>query len=156
MRDQFARVAYGFAFAHGCIGARIISDPPITSKRVWLPSSIAKQVKAGIGIFGYQTDKIRPWSVIRFTSRVPPLRYDILSADLVHARVPLMQIDPSLHSNADNYKLITNLVVPRPIAWVTSQNQSGVINLAPFSFFNAVGANPRPLTLTLSRLRERG
>jgi flavin reductase (DIM6/NTAB) family NADH-FMN oxidoreductase RutF len=53
-----------------------------------------------------------------------------------------MQIDPSLHSNADNYKVLTNLVVPRPIAWVTSQSQSGVINLAPFSFFNAVGTDP--------------
>jgi len=53
-----------------------------------------------------------------------------------------MQIDPSLHSNADNYKVLTNLVVPRPIAWVTSLSQSGVINLAPFSFFNAVGTNP--------------
>jgi Domain of unknown function (DUF4160) len=38
-----------------------------------------------------------------------------------------MQIDPSLHSVADNYKLLTNLVVPRPIAWVTSLNASGVV-----------------------------
>ncbi|MGC2459066.1 MAG: flavin reductase family protein [Gallionellaceae bacterium] len=53
-----------------------------------------------------------------------------------------MQINPSLSSKADNYKLLTNLVVPRPIAWVTSQSQSGVINLAPFSFFNAVGSHP--------------
>lgn len=53
-----------------------------------------------------------------------------------------MQFDPSTHSNADNYKLLTNLVVPRPIAWVTSLSQQGVINLAPFSFFNAVGSNP--------------
>jgi flavin reductase (DIM6/NTAB) family NADH-FMN oxidoreductase RutF len=53
-----------------------------------------------------------------------------------------MQIDPYEHSKADNYKLLTNLVVPRPIAWVTSLSRSGVINLAPFSFFNAVGANP--------------
>jgi hypothetical protein len=30
-----------------------------------------------------------------------------------------MQIDPSQHSAADNYKLLTNLVVLRPIAWVT-------------------------------------
>src|ERR1039457_5243304 len=30
-----------------------------------------------------------------------------------------MQIDPSQHSYAENYKLLTNLVVPRPIAWVT-------------------------------------
>jgi flavin reductase (DIM6/NTAB) family NADH-FMN oxidoreductase RutF len=60
-----------------------------------------------------------------------------------------MQIDPSQHSVADNYKLLTNLVVPRPIAWVTSQNASGVINLAPFSFFNAVGANPLYLIISI-------
>ena len=53
-----------------------------------------------------------------------------------------MQIDPFQQSAPDNYKLLTNLVVPRPIAWVTSVNASGAINLAPFSFFNAVGANP--------------
>jgi hypothetical protein len=29
-----------------------------------------------------------------------------------------MQIDPSLQTNEDNYKILTNLVVPRPIAWV--------------------------------------
>ena len=53
-----------------------------------------------------------------------------------------MQIDPSQNSTADNYKLLTNLVIPRPIAWVTSMNAEGVINLAPFSFFNAVAADP--------------
>ena len=53
-----------------------------------------------------------------------------------------MQIDLSQHSPQDNYKLLTNLVVPRPIVWVTSQNADGVINLAPFSFFNAVSGNP--------------
>jgi flavin reductase (DIM6/NTAB) family NADH-FMN oxidoreductase RutF len=53
-----------------------------------------------------------------------------------------MQIDPSQHTPADNYKLLTNIVVPRPIAWVTSMDADGVINLAPFSFFNAVSGNP--------------
>jgi flavin reductase (DIM6/NTAB) family NADH-FMN oxidoreductase RutF len=53
-----------------------------------------------------------------------------------------MQIDPTQHSAPDNYKLLTNLVVPRPIAWVTTQNSDGVVNLAPFSFFNAVSGNP--------------
>lgn len=60
-----------------------------------------------------------------------------------------MQIDPSLHSVADNYKLLTNLVVPRPIAWVSSVSPSGVVNLAPFSFFNAVGANPLYLIISI-------
>ncbi len=53
-----------------------------------------------------------------------------------------MQIDPAQQSSADNYKLITNLVLPRPIAWITSQNPDGLVNLAPFSFFNAVGSDP--------------
>jgi flavin reductase (DIM6/NTAB) family NADH-FMN oxidoreductase RutF len=60
-----------------------------------------------------------------------------------------MQIDPSQHSPQDNYKLLTNLVVPRPIAWVTSQNAEGVINLAPFSFFNAVSGNPIYLIISV-------
>ncbi len=53
-----------------------------------------------------------------------------------------MQIDPARHRHADNYKLLTNLVVPRPIAWVSSLGPTGVINLAPFSFFNAVDSDP--------------
>jgi len=53
-----------------------------------------------------------------------------------------MQIDPALQSHATNYKLLTNLVVPRPIAWISSQSPEGLVNLAPFSFFNAIGANP--------------
>ena len=60
-----------------------------------------------------------------------------------------MHIDPALHSNMDNYKLLTNLVVPRPIAWVTSLNQTGVINLAPFSFFNAVGSEPLYVVISI-------
>jgi flavin reductase (DIM6/NTAB) family NADH-FMN oxidoreductase RutF len=53
-----------------------------------------------------------------------------------------MNIDPAEHSEADNYKLLTNLVVPRPIAWVTTVGPTGVVNLAPFSFFNAVSSDP--------------
>ena len=45
-----------------------------------------------------------------------------------------MQIDPPQHTVAGNYKLLTNLVVPRPIAWVTSQNPGGAVNLAPSVF----------------------
>lgn len=62
-----------------------------------------------------------------------------------------MQIDPALQSTIENYKLLTNLVVPRPIAWVTSQSQSGVINLAPFSFFNAVGSDPLYVIISIGR-----
>ena len=63
----------------------------------------------------------------------------------------LMHIDPTANTAIDNYKLLTNLVVPRPIAWVTSQNSEGVVNLAPFSFFNAVGSNPLYLLISVGR-----
>jgi len=62
-----------------------------------------------------------------------------------------MHIDPAQHPAADNYKLITNLVVPRPIAWVSTQNPNGLVNLAPFSFFNAVGSDPLYVVLGLGR-----
>src|SRR5579862_8989360 len=40
------------------------------------------------------------------------------------------------------YKLLVSTVVPRPIAWVTTQDIDGTVNAAPFSFFNAVSGNP--------------
>ena len=67
-----------------------------------------------------------------------------------------MQIDPSLHAAADNYKLLTNLVVPRPIAWVTTLSQNNSVNLAPFSFFNAVGSNPLYLIISIGLNEEGG
>jgi flavin reductase (DIM6/NTAB) family NADH-FMN oxidoreductase RutF len=40
------------------------------------------------------------------------------------------------------YKLLIGSVLPRPIAWVSTISNAGKTNLAPFSFFNAVSANP--------------
>ena len=40
------------------------------------------------------------------------------------------------------YRLLTSIVVPRPIAWVTSRDTAGGLNLAPFSFFNLMGSDP--------------
>lgn len=42
----------------------------------------------------------------------------------------------------DNYKLLTGLVVPRPIGWIGSVSAHGHQNLAPYSFFNAASAHP--------------
>jgi len=40
------------------------------------------------------------------------------------------------------YAILASLVTPRPIAWVTTLGPDGVVNAAPFSFFNVLGANP--------------
>lgn len=45
-------------------------------------------------------------------------------------------------SSQSMYKLLTGVVVPRPIGWISSVNVDGRPNLAPYSFFNAVCANP--------------
>ena len=60
-----------------------------------------------------------------------------------------MQVDPTLYSNLENYKLLSNLVMPRPIAWVTSLNQTGVVNLAPFSLFNKVSDDPLYIIISI-------
>jgi len=40
------------------------------------------------------------------------------------------------------YKLLTALVIPRPIAWITSVDDTGRVNAAPYSFFNVLGNLP--------------
>ena len=47
----------------------------------------------------------------------------------------------------DSYKILAASVVPRPIAWVTTKSRTGAINAAPFSFFNAMGADPPTLAI---------
>lgn len=53
-----------------------------------------------------------------------------------------MDLDPATLSPSQRYKLLTCLIVPRPIALVTTLSDAGVINAAPFSFFNVMGADP--------------
>lgn len=57
-----------------------------------------------------------------------------------------MQLDPEKMSVRDLYGWMVHLITPRPIAWVSSVSDLGVANLAPYSFFNGVGANP-PLVM---------
>jgi flavin reductase (DIM6/NTAB) family NADH-FMN oxidoreductase RutF len=53
-----------------------------------------------------------------------------------------MTIDPGSSQPADIYKLMIGAIVPRPIAFVSTLSAAGVRNLAPFSFFTAISANP--------------
>src|SRR5512139_186466 len=53
-----------------------------------------------------------------------------------------MIIDPGGVEPRNIYKVMIGLIVPRPIAFVSSVNASGARNLAPFSFFTAISANP--------------
>ncbi len=53
-----------------------------------------------------------------------------------------MIIDPREAGHQNIYKLLIGAVVPRPIAFVSTLSRDGIRNLAPFSFFTAVSANP--------------
>ncbi len=52
------------------------------------------------------------------------------------------------------YKLMASLIVPRPIALVTTLGPTGVVNAAPFSMFNMVGEDPPILMLSVNRLHD--
>ena len=54
----------------------------------------------------------------------------------------MISINPHDLDPRDAYRLLMSIVVPRPIAWVSSLGADGSLNLAPFSFFNAVAGNP--------------
>ncbi|HEY6390408.1 MAG TPA: flavin reductase family protein [Bryobacteraceae bacterium] len=53
-----------------------------------------------------------------------------------------MVLDPRASNYQDVYKVLIGAIVPRPIAFVSTISPEGILNLAPFSFFTAVGANP--------------
>jgi flavin reductase (DIM6/NTAB) family NADH-FMN oxidoreductase RutF len=58
-------------------------------------------------------------------------------------------------SPVERYKVLIGLVIPRPIAWISTVNEAGVANCAPFSFFNVIGEEP-PLCLISFNRRSDG
>jgi flavin reductase (DIM6/NTAB) family NADH-FMN oxidoreductase RutF len=65
-----------------------------------------------------------------------------------------MQIDFSTLTAYQRYKLMASLIVPRPIALVTTQNADGVVNAAPFSMFNMLGEDPPILMISINKLQD--
>ena len=65
-----------------------------------------------------------------------------------------MEISASALGIRDTYNLMTSLVVPRPIAWVSTRSESMVTNLAPFSYFNGVGSDPPMVFLSIGNQRD--
>jgi flavin reductase (DIM6/NTAB) family NADH-FMN oxidoreductase RutF len=65
----------------------------------------------------------------------------------------MRSFDPAHESVQNIYKLMIGAIVPRPIAFVSSLDERGVRNLAPFSFFNGVSADP-PVVLFCASVRR--
>lgn len=66
-------------------------------------------------------------------------------------RMNLISIDPASQSERDNYKLLIGSIIPRPVAFVTTLSKEGVLNAAPFSYFNIVTANPPMVSVSVQR-----
>lgn len=62
-----------------------------------------------------------------------------------------MRYDSGEQSTTDKYLFMLSAIVPRPIALVSTVGQNGVFNLAPFSFFNGVSAEPPILSVSIAR-----
>jgi flavin reductase (DIM6/NTAB) family NADH-FMN oxidoreductase RutF len=82
--------------------------------------------------------------------------------------MPGLSLDPAAMAQRDRYKLLISLVIPRPIALVTTLGPTGIVNAAPFSFFNLFSESPplcvlglqskpdRSLKDTSAHIRDRG
>ena len=58
-------------------------------------------------------------------------------------------------SKQDRYKLLSGIVIPRPIALVTTLDANGAVNAAPFSFFNVFSEDPPLVALGLQHKPDR-
>lgn len=64
----------------------------------------------------------------------------------------LLTIDPSKNTERQNYKLMTGSIIPRPVAFVTTKSEDGIVNGAPFSYFNIVSSNPPMVSISIQRI----
>ncbi len=65
-----------------------------------------------------------------------------------------MKIDPNTLTQQDASHLLTDIVVPRPIAWVSTVDQRGTFNLAPFSAYGMVSTQPMVIGFCVSTYRD--
>lgn len=63
----------------------------------------------------------------------------------------LLSIDPGDMPQRERYKFLIGTIVPRPIAFVSTISSAGIVNLAPFSFFNGASSNPLTVTISIAR-----
>ena len=79
-----------------------------------------------------------------------PCRRKALPAGWMHCMI----IDVEKSDVVTVYQALVGVVNPRPIAWVTTLDEEGRVNLAPFSFFNAFGANPPVVVFSPTNRRD--
>lgn len=63
----------------------------------------------------------------------------------------MISLSPENMSEKENYKFLIGSIIPRPIAFVTTLSETGVVNAAPFSYFTIVSANPPMISVSVQR-----
>ncbi len=66
-----------------------------------------------------------------------------------------MRIELDQLPGRDVYGLMIQTIIPRPIAWILSDNGDKTFNLAPFSYFNGVTSRPPTLSISIGRKRDK-
>lgn len=64
----------------------------------------------------------------------------------------MIAIQPKNNNERENYKILTGTIIPRPIAFITTISDEGVVNGAPFSYFNIVSSNPPLVSVAIQRV----
>ncbi len=65
-----------------------------------------------------------------------------------------MKIEPGKLAQQGSSHLLTDIVIPRPIAWVSTVGKSGVFNLAPFSAYGMIGSRPMLIGFSVTTTRD--
>ncbi len=65
-----------------------------------------------------------------------------------------MMIDPATLNGLEAHRILISLIVPRPIAWVTSVSPDGIVNAAPYSFFSGVRSKPPVISVSAGQGRH--
>jgi len=66
-----------------------------------------------------------------------------------------VHIDLSTLTPVQNYAMMTQTIIPRPVAWLISENADNSLNLAPFSYFNGISSEP-PMIMVSIGLKPTG
>ena len=76
-------------------------------------------------------------------------------SNLDGALEPFSEFDLGAMPQADVYKLLASVILPRPIAWIVTRDDAGAINAAPYSFFNILGSDPPVIAVSFAHATDR-
>ena len=65
-----------------------------------------------------------------------------------------MVIDYNDKALTQRYQLMAQTIIPRPIAWIVTENEDGTINIAPFSYFMGLSSDPATMVVSIGHKKD--